>query len=105
MNHTLTADYRSTGTSSGNRRKRRLHWSTILLSNGLSKTGLRHGTYPPKHPLPAKQISTNNHQSHVICEPGAGHVIKTYSPNLMVHPYMRQEKNLGANETIDSVSD
>jgi ATP-dependent NAD(P)H-hydrate dehydratase len=32
-------------------------------------------------------------------------VIKTYSPNLMVHPYMRQEKNLGANETIDSVSD
>jgi len=43
--------------------------------------------------------------SHVICEPGAGHVIKTYSPNLMVHPYMRQEKNLGANETIDSVSD
>lgn len=32
-------------------------------------------------------------------------VIKTYSPNLMVHPYMRQEKNLGANETIDSVSE
>lgn len=32
-------------------------------------------------------------------------VIKTYSPNLMVHPYMRQEKNLGKDETIDSVSD
>lgn len=31
-------------------------------------------------------------------------VIKTYSPNLMVHPYMRQEKNLGQNETIDTVS-
>ena len=43
-------------------------------------------------------------QSHVICEPGAGMVIKTYSPNLMVHPYMRQEKNLGKDETIDSVS-
>lgn len=43
--------------------------------------------------------------SHVICEPGAGAVIKTYSPNLMVHPYMRQEKNLGKDETIDSVSE
>ena len=42
--------------------------------------------------------------SHVICEPGAGAVIKTYSPNLMVHPYMRQSKNLGTNESIDSVS-
>ena len=42
-------------------------------------------------------------QSHVICEPGAGQVIKTYSPNLMVHPYMRQSKNLSANETSDSV--
>ncbi|KAK5710842.1 hypothetical protein LTR15_012819 [Elasticomyces elasticus] len=43
--------------------------------------------------------------SHVICEPGAGAVIKTYSPNLMVHPYMRQQKNLKADETIESVSD
>jgi len=43
--------------------------------------------------------------SHVICEPGAGAVIKTYSPNLMVHPYMRQQKNFGEKETIDSISD
>ena len=43
-------------------------------------------------------------QSHVICEPGASQVIKTYSPNLMVHPYMRQSKNLSADETIDSIS-
>ncbi|KAM3507004.1 hypothetical protein MY11210_007325 [Beauveria gryllotalpidicola] len=28
--------------------------------------------------------------SHVICTPAAGAVIKTYSPNLMVHPLMRQ---------------
>lgn len=28
--------------------------------------------------------------SHVICEPAAATVIKTYSPNLMVHPLMRQ---------------
>lgn len=45
------------------------------------------------------------YQSHVICEPGAGAVIKTYSPNLMVHPYMRQQKNLAQGESIDSVSD
>ncbi|KAK4981082.1 hypothetical protein LTR66_010214 [Elasticomyces elasticus] len=43
--------------------------------------------------------------SHVICEPGAGAVIKTYSPNLMVHPYMRQQKNMASHETIDSVAE
>ncbi|KAH0252158.1 YjeF domain-containing protein, partial [Aureobasidium melanogenum] len=42
--------------------------------------------------------------SHVICEPGAGQVIKTYSPNLMVHPYMRQSKNMKEGETIDNIS-
>lgn len=31
--------------------------------------------------------------SHVICEPQAAQVIKTYSPNLMVHPYMRQTEH------------
>jgi ATP-dependent NAD(P)H-hydrate dehydratase len=43
-------------------------------------------------------------QSHVICEPGAGAVIKTYSPNLMVHPYMRQSAHLGQNESTQSVT-
>lgn len=43
-------------------------------------------------------------QSHVICEPGAAAVIKTYSPNLMVHPIMRQEKNVSQSESADSVS-
>ncbi|OCL11013.1 H-hydrate dehydratase [Glonium stellatum] len=42
--------------------------------------------------------------SHVICEPGAGAVIKTYSPNLMVHPYMRQSKNLASSESAESVA-
>jgi len=42
--------------------------------------------------------------SHVICEPGAGAVIKTYSPNLMVHPYMRQSKNMTESESVESVS-
>ena len=52
-----------------------------------------------------KQAADTWEQSHVICEPGAGAVIKTYSPNLMVHPYMRQEKNLGKSESVDSVSE
>lgn len=34
--------------------------------------------------------------SHVICTPGAAAVIKTYSPNLMVHPLMRQSPAAGA---------
>lgn len=32
-------------------------------------------------------------------------VIKTYSPNLMVHPYMRQEKNMAKHETIESITE
>lgn len=32
-------------------------------------------------------------------------MIKTYSPNLMVHPYMRQQKNLAQGESIDSVAE
>ncbi|KAM3508589.1 hypothetical protein MY10362_001105 [Beauveria mimosiformis] len=39
--------------------------------------------------------------SHVICTPAAGAVIKTYSPNLMVHPLMRQSYS-EANESAPS---
>ncbi|KAF2754221.1 Ribokinase-like protein [Pseudovirgaria hyperparasitica] len=42
--------------------------------------------------------------SHVICEPASGAVIKSYSPNLMVHPYMRQSKNASSTETLDTVA-
>lgn len=37
--------------------------------------------------------------SHVICTPDAGAVIKTYSPNLMVHPYMRSSKQISEEDT------
>jgi len=40
--------------------------------------------------------------SHVICEPQAAQVIKTYSPNLMVHPLMRQTSHA---ESTASASD
>jgi len=43
--------------------------------------------------------------SHVICEPQAGQVIKTYSPNIMVHPYMRQEKHLLETESVQDIFD
>lgn len=36
--------------------------------------------------------------SHVICTPGAASVIKTYSPNLMVHPLMRQSPSPTASQ-------
>ncbi|KAK6541034.1 hypothetical protein TWF694_008413 [Orbilia ellipsospora] len=36
--------------------------------------------------------------SHIICEPGAATVIKSYSPNLMVHPYMKQSNHLSKEE-------
>lgn len=42
--------------------------------------------------------------SHVICEPRAAQVIKTYSPNLMVHPLMRQTSHASATEDATSVA-
>ncbi|KAI0966299.1 H-hydrate dehydratase [Xylaria arbuscula] len=39
--------------------------------------------------------------SHVICTPGAGAVIKTYSPNLMVHPLMRQSPSPSSTDKED----
>ncbi|KAM3074848.1 hypothetical protein ACMFMG_008261 [Clarireedia jacksonii] len=42
--------------------------------------------------------------SHVICEPQAAQVIKTYSPNLMVHPLMRQTSHAQASESASSIA-
>ncbi|KAI9847212.1 MAG: hypothetical protein M1837_003076 [Sclerophora amabilis] len=42
--------------------------------------------------------------SHVICEPQAAQVIKGYSPNLMVHPLMRQSTHASSSETASSIS-
>ncbi|EWC45939.1 ATP-dependent (S)-NAD(P)H-hydrate dehydratase [Drechslerella stenobrocha 248] len=43
--------------------------------------------------------------SHIICEPGAATVIKSYSPNLMVHPYLKQSNHISADSTSASDSD
>ncbi|KAI0482526.1 H-hydrate dehydratase [Xylariaceae sp. FL0804] len=43
--------------------------------------------------------------SHIICTPGAGAVIKTYSPNLMVHPLMRQSPSPSAPSPPESETD
>lgn len=49
-------------------------------------------------------------QSHLICTPGAASVIKTYSPNLMVHPLMRQSPSptssdqSASSESADSIA-
>ncbi|KAL7945860.1 Ribokinase-like protein [Trichoderma barbatum] len=42
--------------------------------------------------------------SHVICTPAAAAVIKTYSPNLMVHPLMRQSPPQEKQEDSDTDS-
>jgi len=42
--------------------------------------------------------------SHVICEPQAAQVIKTYNPSLMVHPYMRQSQHASSQTTAHAVS-
>ncbi|KAH8675949.1 Ribokinase-like protein [Xylariales sp. PMI_506] len=43
--------------------------------------------------------------SHVICTPGAAAVIKTYSPNLMVHPLMRQSPSDSTSPKLPSSAD
>ena len=53
--------------------------STKMFSGG-AQANQRVHTPPP---------SCYGYQSHVICTPTAAAVIKTYSPNLMVHPLMR----------------
>lgn len=44
--------------------------------------------------------------SHIICEKNAGAVIKTYSPNLMVHPYLHDSSatNADKNASLEKVS-
>jgi len=42
--------------------------------------------------------------SHVICEPQAAQVIKTYSPNLMVHPLMRQSTHASSSDTASDIA-
>ncbi|KAH8717441.1 ATP-dependent (S)-NAD(P)H-hydrate dehydratase [Beauveria bassiana] len=42
--------------------------------------------------------------SHVICTPAAGAVIKTYSPNLMVHPLMRQSSSEANDSAVSKES-
>ena len=44
---------------------------------------------PSLRPLPTHHVDLDL-QSYVICEPDAAQVIKTYSPDLMVAPLMRQ---------------
>ncbi len=43
-------------------------------------------------------------KSHVICEPQAAQVIKTYSPNLMVHPLMRQSSHASTTDSASSIA-
>jgi ATP-dependent NAD(P)H-hydrate dehydratase len=97
----LTELHRPARSCRRHRWQRRLHRRTLLLRHGQRKAGLRYGTPPLLHP---KKLPTDLSQSHVICEPGAAAVIKTYSPNLMVHPIMRQEKNVAQSESAESVS-
>ncbi|CAG8851110.1 33838_t:CDS:2, partial [Racocetra persica] len=45
--------------------------------------------------------------AHVVCQPTAAISIKNYSPDLMVHPYMRKSEktpDLTPKEIIDNVT-
>ncbi|EEH33644.2 YjeF domain-containing protein [Paracoccidioides lutzii Pb01] len=55
---------------------------------------------PELHTFPLTQFSKfliiGCDMSHVICEPSAATVIKSYSPNLMVHPILQSSTTLSA---------
>lgn len=72
---------------------------------------------PPTSPTPSDDyddtkltLCAHRTQSHLICTPGAASVIKTYSPNLMVHPLMRQSPSpsssdqSASSESADSIA-
>ncbi|KAI7900938.1 Ribokinase-like protein [Cokeromyces recurvatus] len=40
---------------------------------------------------------------HIFCEPGAGTVIKSYSPDLIVHPYLRTKEKKETDLTVDKI--
>lgn len=42
---------------------------------------------------------------HICCEPGASNVIKTYSPDLIVFPQMRQAVHAKEDETKESIAE
>ena len=42
--------------------------------------------------------------SHVICEPSAASTIKSYSPNLMVHPLLRSTASASADANINEIA-
>ncbi|KAL8905454.1 MAG: hypothetical protein Q9207_002647, partial [Kuettlingeria erythrocarpa] len=56
----------------------------------------------PAHPPPVRNPLNKSLQSHVICTPPAANVIKTYSPNLMVHPIMRESPHQTPATTLAS---
>ncbi|KAK2738627.1 hypothetical protein FQN57_006945 [Myotisia sp. PD_48] len=43
--------------------------------------------------------------SHVICEPSAAPVIKSYSPNLMVHPILQSTSSVGSNHSPSTATE
>lgn len=43
--------------------------------------------------------------AHVICEAQAATVIKSYSPDLMVHPYLYNSKTIPSNKSYEEVMD
>jgi ATP-dependent NAD(P)H-hydrate dehydratase len=67
---------------------------------------MRHGKLSicPSYYTTKHQLTTSIEQSHVICEPQAAQVIKTYSPNLMVHPLMRQSTHASTTDSASSIA-
>lgn len=52
-------------------------------------------------PVTKRPLSLRSPQSHVICTTPAAVVIKTYSPNLMVHPLLRESTNPSPSEASE----
>ncbi|EEB08512.1 hypothetical protein SJAG_03669 [Schizosaccharomyces japonicus yFS275] len=44
-------------------------------------------------------------QSHIVCEKKAANVIKSYSPDLIVHPFLLEKATAGPQDNIDKILD
>ncbi|EPX72079.1 uncharacterized protein SOCG_04011 [Schizosaccharomyces octosporus yFS286] len=64
--------------------------------------GCQHYTGAPYYSSMSSMLFGTD-QSHIFCEKNAANVIKSYSPDLIVHPFLREKENKNPGDSIDGI--
>ncbi|CAA22272.1 ATP-dependent (S)-NAD(P)H-hydrate dehydratase [Schizosaccharomyces pombe] len=62
--------------------------------------GCQHYTGAPYYSSMSSMLFGSD-QSHIFCEKEAANVIKSYSPDLIVHPFLREKDKAGPEDSVD----